>query len=242
MKQLFLGAGVFCLLFAVIPLFFYGVFNQGVTALAVAGLFFLLLVYKWEDWARLRHILLPFMAVGLIGAAFLSMRMGEAGWRNQVTHQPVDGVVVLGGKIRGDQPTLVLGRRLDKAAAYLLENPQLPCVVTGGQGADEEYTEASIMAAYLERAGVAPHRILQEDQSVNTQQNLAFAAALLPEGTQSVVIVTDGFHQLRAGIYAKMAGLEGIALSSKTPWGLLPAYWVREWAAIGVAFVKSLAV
>ncbi len=43
-----------------------------------------------------------------------------------------------------------------------------------GQGKDEEVTEAYAMAQYLENAGIDRERIVQEDVSVNTLENLKF--------------------------------------------------------------------
>ena len=57
----------------------------------------------------------------------------------------------------------------------------------------------------------------------------------LPE---RLVIVTDGYHQLRGRIYAGTQGFTQVySWSGKTPWGLLPSYGVREMLAIGQAVV-----
>ena len=69
-----------------------------------------------------------------------------------------------------------------------------------------------------------------ENQSSNTRENLELTAPLLKQaglGPQ-VVMVSDGFHQLRGQLYARRVGLEPTGLPSKTPWGLLPTYWLRE--------------
>ncbi len=152
--------------------------------------------------------------------------------------KPVDAdatVVVLGAGIYGDRPSLMLRQRLDAAAAYLEEHPDSQCVVTGGQGPDEDYTEASVMEKYLLEKGVAAHRIWREEQSTSTNENLRFAADIIREQglNQSIVIATQEFHQYRAATFARRHGLTEVrALSRLSPPHLLLCYWVRECAAI----------
>ena len=43
-------------------------------------------------------------------------------------------VVVLGAQIHGDQPSLTLKKRLDRAYEYLTEHPEASAFVSGGQG------------------------------------------------------------------------------------------------------------
>ena len=61
-------------------------------------------------------------------------------------------VVVLGCKVNGEEPSLMLRRRLECAMEYLAENPQADCVVSGGMGDNESYTEAHVMQGQF-RAG-----------------------------------------------------------------------------------------
>ena len=96
------------------------------------------------------------------------------------------------------------------------------------------------MAEYLMANGIDETRIYQEDRSTNTQQNLAYSAEIIrQEGLpERLVIVTDGYHQLRGRIYAGTQGFTQVyGWSGKTPWGLLPSYGVREMLAIGQAVV-----
>ena len=148
-------------------------------------------------------------------------------------------VVVLGAQGQGDQPSLTLKKRLDLAAAYLTEHPQARAVVSGGQGPDEQYTEASVMAAYLIAQGIDESRILREEQASDTQENLAFSRALVePLGvdTRSVLIITSDFHLCRAKFLAKKLGMEPYGLASQTwPEILRVNYLLRE----VFAFVKA---
>ena len=125
-------------------------------------------------------------------------------------------LLVLGSQVYADGPSLVLKYRLDTAIDYLQENPETICIVSGGQGYNEPMTEAEGMARYLEQNGISKDRILLEDQSKTTQQNMEFSGKLIPEGA-SLGIVTNNFHLYRAMQIAKRQGLTqavGIAAPS----------------------------
>lgn len=74
-------------------------------------------------------------------------------------------IIVLGAQVRGRKITDSLKRRLDCASEYLKEHPDVHVIVSGGQGKDEEVTEAYAMARYLECEGLDRRRIVQEDVS-----------------------------------------------------------------------------
>jgi len=146
----------------------------------------------------------------------------------------LDYLIVLGAQVHGDHtPSSVLQYRLDAAAAYLDENPETLCIVTGTQGPNEPIAEADCMAAYLEQHGVDPTRIIREDRATNTVQNIAYSRELMSSPAASVGIVTNDFHVYRAVKIAQKAGLGnacGIATYS-TPF-FLPNNMLRE--AMGI--------
>ena len=141
-------------------------------------------------------------------------------------------VVVLGAQVQGDQPSLTLKKRLDKALEFLQAHPDRTVIVSGGQGPDEAHTEASVMAQYLLAHGADASQILEEPQASNTRENLLFSAKLAEEAgfdTSRVLIVTSDFHMCRAKYIAKTLGMEPYGLSSGTwPWILKLNYTLRE--------------
>lgn len=114
----------------------------------------------------------------------------------------LDYIIVLGAQVRKDGPSPVLKYRLDKAVEYLNENPDTVCIVSGGQGSNEPWSEAEGMARYLQEKGIDTARILTEDQSQTTGQNITNSKKLMKEGA-SVGIVTNNFHVFRALQIAK---------------------------------------
>ena len=123
----------------------------------------------------------------------------------QGSYDHVDGepkiMVILGCQVKPWGPSILLHDRLDKALSYLEEHPDVIVVVSGGQGPDEHVTEARAMADYLVEHGVEEARILLEEESHNTVQNLRFTVELLREqgygADEDVVIVSNGFHLTR---------------------------------------------
>ena len=117
-------------------------------------------------------------------------------------------IIVLGAQVRGRKITDSLKRRLDCASEYLKEHPDVHVIVSGGQGKDEEVTEAYAMARYLECEGLDRRRIVQEDVSVNTLENLKFSRNLIADVDTPVGIVSNNFHVYRGCVYAKRAGFK----------------------------------
>lgn len=243
-----LAPGLVCLFYGLIPLFGYGIAHAGVIALLGGGVLLTALAYG-RPGGRKKHPrieravkMLLWGTLLLALTAYLTFAVAYRVYC--ATHEPPEGeypqtIIVLGGAIQGDSPKLMLRRRLDAAAAYMNKNTQAACVVSGGQGADESVSEAFVMQKYLIEQGIDAKRIVLEDRSTNTRENLAFSAAVIAQAnlSQDVTVATDSFHQLRAGVYAKRAGFRPSAISSHTPWGLLPSYELREMAGLVKAFL-----
>ncbi|MBQ7088736.1 MAG: YdcF family protein [Clostridia bacterium] len=145
-------------------------------------------------------------------------------------------VIVLGSKIYGDRPSRMMRQRLDAAAARLEADPAAHCVVTGGLGEGETYTEAYVMKKYLvEQKGIAPDRIACEDYATDTHENMALSMALIREKGWStdVVVATQVFHQYRARQLAFASGADSVGgAACLSPVHLMLYYWVRECAAV----------
>lgn len=125
-------------------------------------------------------------------------------------NQNLDYIIVLGAQVRENRPSVVLKYRLDAAIDYLNKNPDTVCIVSGGQGGNEPFSEAKVMAEYLLDKGIEENRILIEDKSTNTVENIKNSKRLLEEPYNGVGIVTNNFHMFRAVQIAKKQGLEGI--------------------------------
>jgi uncharacterized SAM-binding protein YcdF (DUF218 family) len=179
-----------------------------------------------------------FLLLGIIWVTILSVLMVQAA--SAKPSQPAT-LIVLGCKVKGDTPSLALQKRIDAAAEYLLQNPSVIVIVSGGQGPDEWISEAEAMKNRLLEKGIEIERIIMEDKSTSTMENLEFSKNILLEkglGT-NVIIVTEGYHMLRAQTLASRAGLDAEGLSSETVSWLLPTSWIREWFGNTLEFMRG---
>ena len=144
-------------------------------------------------------------------------------------------VVVLGCQVFPDgHPSLMLRGRIQAAYRYLTDHPEAVCIASGGQNGSEPVSEAQCIRDTLVSMGIAPERILLEDRSRSTEENLAFSARLIAERglPTAVAVASDNFHQLRAAIWAQRSGLTPYSDGCASPWFLTAGYWARETAAL----------
>ncbi|SDA17525.1 Uncharacterized SAM-binding protein YcdF, DUF218 family [Ruminococcus sp. YE71] len=171
--------------------------------------------------------------MALTAAGFLYAGVLSGLMYNAMTNTPEDPkvIVVLGCQVQGTQPSRMLARRLDAAFGIMQEYPDAQVIVSGGRGSGEAITEAECMKKYLTAKGADPDRIITEDKSTSTAENLRYSLALTDE--RDITIVSDGYHQYRASLIAKAEGAESVtAISADTEKRFLPTYWVREWLGI----------
>lgn len=142
--------------------------------------------------------------------------------------------VILGCAVHGKNPSLMLKRRLDAALHYLEENPSANAILSGGKGSGEDISEAQCMFDYLTANGISKDRLYLEDRSKNTKENIQYSKEILQDIQKSsdIVIITNEFHQYRAGILARNEGLNVYSINGKTVSYLLPTYYIRELYAI----------
>lgn len=205
----------------------------GVIGALLAGLTFLLC--RRDLTEKIPRVLRRGFLLGLT-AGFLLLVVIEGLILGQFDAQPQDGadyVIVLGAWWRGDRPSYILQQRLDTAVAYLQRNPDTFVIVSGGQGANESMAEADGMAMYLEAAGIAAERIIPENRSKNTNENLAFSAEYMDKTEDRIVIVTNNFHVYRAMKIAGKQGytqVEGLAAPSYA--AMVPNNLLREFFGV----------
>lgn len=144
-----------------------------------------------------------------------------------------DYVIVLGAKVNGTYPSLSLKARLDTAVEYLMKYPDSKVIVSGGKGPDEGISEAECMYNYLVSKQIAPDRIILENQSTNTKENLEFSGEYLDMKKDSVVLITNDFHVFRSVRIAKKMGYAMVSgQAAPSFWYLIPTNYAREFLAV----------
>ena len=210
--------------------FFFVWLFLGVTAL---GLSFCMKRGIWQEHVPLL-VRRSFWCVATIGVIFFLIVEGFilSGFGMSGSDQ-AKYLVVLGAQMKPEGPTKVLQYRLDAALAYLTDHPECQVVVSGGQGADEHISEAQGMYDYLVAHGLEADRILLEDQSVNTVQNLAFSAKNFDKEKDEILIVSNNFHVFRAVGIARRQGYQKVSgLAARGYWFLLPNNMLREFVGV----------
>ena len=146
--------------------------------------------------------------------------------------QGLNYIVVLGARVNGSVPSGSLRNRIRVGAEYLRDNPQTIAVLSGAQGSGEEISEARCMYDNMVAAGIDPARLILEEQSTDTAENLRNSRALIPEGA-SAGLVTNNFHIFRALALARNQGwtdVRGIPVA--TTMLSLPHYLMREFVGV----------
>lgn len=176
------------------------------------------------------------------------------------TKKSMDYVIVLGAKVNGTKPSESLKRRLDRAIDYAENNPNTFLVLSGGQGEDEEISEAEAMYEYLLYNGVPKNQLLIENRSVNTRENIRYSLEVIRRQEQwkdsvfrqifketgedayapgdeldsiHIGILTSDFHVFRAKAIAKKQGVRSVyGIAAPSDPLLIPHLWLRECFAI----------
>jgi len=145
-------------------------------------------------------------------------------------------VIVLGAAVYGQTPSLSLRHRADRGMAHLEQNPGAVAVLSGGQGEGEDISEAECMARYLRDKGVPARRILLEDRSTSTWENLSFSKAVIEDsgGTPGhVAIVSSAYHLYRAKRMAASLGMAADGLPSADGYPVyMTGMYLREALAV----------
>lgn len=215
-------------------------------------LWLLLAVFLWINawffrknvWDRLPKWMLWIYGT-IIGVGLICFLIPEifivSGMREKPKEEP-DYIIVLGAQVKGTAITKSLKYRLDAALEYYQDgHDNITFILSGGQGEGESVSEAEAMREYLISRGVPEEKLILEDKSTTTQENLEFSYEIILERlpddadvTQVLVAVcTNDFHVFRAGRLAEAAGdwqVSGLAGSSDVR--ILPMMLVREAAAV----------
>lgn len=170
----------------------------------------------------------------------------------------LDYVIVLGAKVEEGGVSRSLQMRLDKAAEYCRRNQETVFILSGGRGADEPVSEASVMYEYLRARGVSQSQMVKEERSGSTVENIAYSKLLIEEiergrdgakNEQSqkapgpymevedkpvqIGVLTSDFHVFRAMQIGKRRGLGEIyGIGARSDGVLFVHLCVRECVAV----------
>lgn len=209
------------------------------------GLALWAVLLRWAEKSRsgriCKAIFLAIISIGLMGVCSIETLLVFRGTAENSALK-ADAVIVLGAGVNGTTPSLALSTRIDAAEEYLTAHPDIPAVLSGGQGPGENVTEARSMFTALTERGIDPDRLILEETSTSTAENFLYSRDLLEENgvdtaNAAVAVVTNDFHAFRAHLIARRAGLNVFDVPAKLPWAWLSVnYYVRE----AFALVKTV--
>jgi len=157
--------------------------------------------------------------------------------------QDADVIIVLGAGLRYDGEAGAALTRRTRYAADLWRQGYAPMLIcTGGVAIGRVRSEADACREVLIEEGVPDEAIVLEERSRSTEENAIYTHPIMNEnGWTSAVLVTDGFHLLRA---QWIFNLEGITVyPSPTVNPAIPTYVfaiLREVAALHWQAVQEL--
>ncbi len=223
--------GAVCIALRFFGMRFTGFLCIGVAVLLLISVLLGRLAKANKFWLWLKRLFYAGVVVGVLGFCVLE---GQVLYAGHSAPKEADAVIVLGAGVNGTQPSLALQSRLDAAASYAKEYPEIPIVLSGGQGYGEEITEAECMRRYLANAGIDEKRLLLEEKATDTAENFRYSKEILKEcgyapQEMTIAVVSNDFHLFRAGLLARREGLTVTGVGAPIPWLHLEInYYVRE--------------
>lgn len=179
-------------------------------------------------------------AAALLWILFLSVEIRIVSAMKKRCRRQVDYVLILGAQVRGTWITDSLKRRLDAALDYLSRFPDAEVIVSGGRGSGEDISEADAMAFYLMDRGVEESKIIKEDRSTSTRENLRFSRRFLDAQKDSAAVVTNDFHIYRALLTARREGYVNVyAVPASSNPVFQINYLVREFFAVAAMYLPG---
>ncbi len=182
--------------------------------------------------------------IALAAAFFIAVECFVISGMVSAAPQGLDYLIILGARVNGTKPSISLSTRVNSAVKYLKENPDTRVIASGGQGDDEEISEAECMIRLLLEAGIEPERIIREDKATSTAENVRLSYALIeqerPGEDVKVGIVTNGYHMFRAKLIARSNGTHEISgVSGGSSLFMLPHNMTREFMTLVVGALRG---
>lgn len=150
-----------------------------------------------------------------------------------------DYMIILGCAIKQDGTvTPLLQGRCDRAISFAKKQEEetgkkLVFIASGGQGSDEVISEAEAIRNYLLSQGIPKERILLENRSTNTMENMRYSYEIIRAQKEDAKISfsTTGYHVFRSGNLAESMNIPVEGVGSKTKWYFYTNALIREFAA-----------
>lgn len=187
------------------------------------------------------YIFVTYLECVLIATIILAFKAAR-----NVPKTDKDFILILGCQIRKDgNLTKLLQSRVDRAIEFYNiqmkeSGKELIFVPSGGKGSDEIISEAEAIGNYLSEQGFPPEKILIENKSTNTYENIKFSYEKIKELKEDAKIAfsTTNYHVFRAGSIAYEQGVQVEGIGAKTKAYFWINAFIREFIATLVSEKK----
>lgn len=185
-------------------------------------------------------IIIIFVSSFLLLEGLILLNINETKDADKVDN--IDTMIVLGAKVNGTEISNTLKLRLDKAIEYYNKHKSVNIIVSGGQGNDENITEALAMKNYLISNGVNSNNIIEENKATTTLENIIYSKKILDNinNKGKVLIVTSDYHLFRGRLIASILGIENEGICSTSSISGRLYYMIREYPTSIIDLVKSM--
>lgn len=230
--------GVILMLYHILLKMFFGYISFSIVFF-ISGLILFLygiieLRYKIDLWGkiprRLRKLIKVFFVAGVSIFLLIESIVIFNGFKKD--YDKPDYIIVLGAGLRGTSISSSLEERLKSTIEFSERYPDVPIVVSGGQGKGEDIPEAEAMKEYLLKSGIDESLIITEDKSTNTYENFLYTYKILKDITGkedfTVTVITNSFHMYRAKYLGKKIGFQCYGYPAKTMKSSGIIFYVRE--------------
>lgn len=243
MNKMFFGTGIFFVIYYIVLTSIMGpiVFSKYLLYLGLFLIFYNFINIKFKNnnnFKKFKSFVTPIIVGFLVFFTLIEVViLGYSFIRNT---DEADYLIILGAGLRGETMTMTLKQRMESSYEFLEKyNNCKYVVVSGGQGQGESIAESEAMKRYLISKGVDENRIIVENKSTSTYENLEFSKRLIEEHSDknvenlSVKVATSDFHSFRAYLLSRKCGYKNI-----TSYGcpinpiFIPTYYVREFFAL----------
>ncbi|MBQ9911692.1 MAG: YdcF family protein [Firmicutes bacterium] len=225
---------------------FVNVLGVILSVLLVGGVLFLFFFDQYASGSQL-EVMMHDLVTNLFAAIFLyyecmvlGVIVADAIAARYEPEKNKDFIIILGCSLMPDgTPTPLLKGRVDRAFEFARRQKEetgkdVYFVTSGGQGPGEIISESLSMKNYLISKGVPEDRIVEEDRSANTFENMEFSKAKIMEMDPGAKIAfsTTNYHVFRSGLYARRHKMRAVGMGAGTKWYFWPNAAVREFVGL----------
>jgi uncharacterized SAM-binding protein YcdF (DUF218 family) len=158
---------------------------------------------------------------------------------------PSDVAIVLGAAVWDGEVSPVYRERINHAITLYKDGFVDYIILTGGFGEGSYKSDSQVAKEYALSQGIPEERILTEEKSIITEENLEFSKEIMDENNlKTAIIVSDPLHMKRAMLMAKDYNIT--ALSSPTTTSMykslktkIPFLLREEFFYVGYCIVRN---